>query len=107
MHPMSAEPIAAEGRAYREAPGIPQELIGVTRSMEVLIGALEELGLLVPQLENRLSPILVEAGNYATPSRITETTPLRSGLADSIDLRSRQIQEVTDALRGILERIDL
>lgn len=108
MHPMSGEPIAvAEGSRYREVTGSPQDLMGVSRSMEVLMATLEELSQVVPQVESRLNPILVDAGNFATPSRLTETAPLRSTLAETIDLRACQVREVTDALRAILERVDL
>lgn len=114
MHPMSAEPIAVDqdrsASSFRgPEPGIPQELIGVQRSMEHLMQMLDELGHLIPQVESRLSPILVEGGVLATGGMRDSVAqaPLRCGLAESIEMRAAQVEELTHYLRVILERVDL
>lgn len=112
MQPMSAEPIEQDRPGpsmYRSEPaGIPQELVGVSRSMERLMQSLDELGHMIPQIESRLSPVLVEGGVLATTGRPQDGhAPLRCGLAESIEMRAAQVEELTQYLRGIHGRIDL
>lgn len=79
---------------------------GIEHEMTRLGAAVERFSQLVPSLESRLSPILVE-GAPVGRIRQAEPMPPRSPFAAVASGRADQIEEILDALDEIITRVDL